>query len=225
MRKNFTEIVFIIDKSGSMYSLTDDTIGGFNGFIDSQKKLDGEARLTTVLFSTYHTKLHDYVDLYRVKPIDRTQYEASGGTAMLDAIGDTIEEVQNRIDNTPEEQRPEHVIFAITTDGQENSSQKFNKEKIMKMINHQKNGHGWEFVFLGANMDAVSEASSIGIDLAATYTADSIGTKSVYTAMDAAVSSYRVMGCVDSAWSNAVDGVTKVAMDNLNDCTLSSAIQ
>lgn len=204
MNKNLTEIIFIIDQSGSMQPLIDDTIGGFNGFIDEQKALDGRANLTTVLFSNTHHKIHDGIDLLEAARLDRSQYRPSGGTAMLDAIGDTINEVQDRIDNTQDDMRPGNVIVAITTDGQENSSVRYNKFQIQKMIEHQTKGHGWQFVFLGANMDAVSEAKSIGINYAATYTADTLGTKAVYSSVSAATKDVRLDGLVSESWDTAV---------------------
>lgn len=207
--KNLTEIIFIIDKSGSMQSLVDDTIGGFNGFVENQRSLEGEAYLTTVLFSTDRVKLHDHIDIREVPQMDKKQYVASGMTAMLDAIGETINEVQDRIDNTPAEARPDNILCVITTDGQENSSHTYSKSTIQRMIEHQTKGHGWQFIFLGANMDAVEEASRIGIDMAATYTADSIGTKAVYDSINCAASSYRTMGVVDEDWASAVTGCAK----------------
>lgn len=180
-----TEIIFIIDKSGSMAHLAGDTIGGFNGFIASQKALEGRATLTTVLFDTTWKMLHDGVDIQEVKPMTNADYTAYGGTAMLDAIGETINRVQDRHDELGAE-RPDNVIFVITTDGEENSSRKFNKAQIEKMIKHQTNGHGWEFMFLGANMDAVKEAASIGIssDRSVTYDYTSSGVSAAYATMD-----------------------------------------
>lgn len=212
--KNLTEIIFIIDKSGSMQPLTDDTIGGFNGFVESQRELEGEAYLTTVLFSTDHKKLHDHIDIREVPAMDKKQYVPGGMTAMLDTLGETINEVQTRIDNTPVDERPNNILFVITTDGLENSSHTYNKSTVQKMIEHQTKGHDWQFIFLGANMDAVSEASQLGIDLAATYTADSIGTKAVYDSINCAASSYRATGAVDSAWASAID-----------DCSVKSVLQ
>ena len=216
MNKNLTEIVFILDKSGSMFPLIDDTIGGYNGMIDEQKKLDGKAYVTTVLFSTETKKLYDHVDIREVEPMSREVYNPGGGTALLDAIGETIDEVQLRIDNMNAEERPSNVICVITTDGEENSSKTFKKSQIKKMIEHQRNGHGWEFVFLGANIDAMKEASSIGIQYATTYVADSIGTKTVYNAVDCAVSSYRVSGTVSSDWCENVDAYTSAMAQNAN---------
>lgn len=204
MNKNITEIVFVIDKSGSMNRLIDDTIGGFNGFVESQKAVDGTAYLTTVLFSDTHTKLHDHVDIREIPQMDRKQYVVGGMTAMLDAIGETINEVQNRIDNMMEYERPGNVIFVITTDGAENASRRFKKSEVQRMIDHQTKGHGWQFIFLGANMDAVGEASDLGITYSATYVPDSIGTKTVYDAVTCATASLRSTGEIDSNWCNAV---------------------
>ena len=195
-----TEIIFVIDKSGSMSNLVGDTIGGFNGFIESQKAIEGKATLTTVLFDTSYKTLHDGVDLKEVKAMTNADYVAGGGTAMLDAIGDTINRVQDRHDELGSE-RPEEVLFVITTDGEENSSRKFTKSQIEKMIKHQTNGHGWKFMFLGANMDAVKEAENIGIsrEYATGYTYTSKGVNDVYATMSCVTSSLR--GVADSAIS------------------------
>lgn len=202
---NLTEILFVIDKSGSMGNLVDDTIGGFNGFLESQKEQPGQAYLTTVLFSDGHFKLHDRVDIREVPRMDRSQYTVGGGTAMLDAIGSTIDEAQLRIDKLPAEERPDHVICVITTDGHENSSHHYNKATIQRMIDHQTRGHGWKFIFLGANMDAVQEAASIGIDYAATWTANSVGVSSAYSAVNYATNSLRSTGEVDARWCDALN--------------------
>lgn len=193
-----TEIIFIIDKSGSMAHLSSDTIGGFNGFIASQKALEGKATLTTVLFDTTWKILHDGVDIQEVKSMTNTDYIAGGGTAMLDAIGETINRVQDRHDELGEE-KPEEVLFVITTDGEENSSRKFTKSQIEKMIKHQTNGHGWTFLFLGANMDAVKEAESIGISNSHSHTYDYTdkGVADVYTTLTATASTVRCMGLTD----------------------------
>lgn len=175
-----TEIIFVIDKSGSMSRLTNDTIEGFNGFVESQKD-DTKTTLTTVLFDTSWKILHDGVDVYEVEPMTKKDYIAGGGTALLDTLGDTINRVQDRHDELGEN-KPDNVLFVITTDGEENSSCKFTKTQIEKMIKHQTNGHGWKFMFLGANMDAVKEATSIGISQANTisYTWNSQGTDALY---------------------------------------------
>lgn len=181
-----TEIIFVIDKSGSMSRLTNDTIEGFNGFVESQKD-DTKTTLTTVLFDTSWKTLHDGVDVYEVSPMTNKDYIAGGGTAMLDAIGDTINRVQDRHDDLGAE-KPEKVLFVITTDGEENASRKFTKAQIEKMIKHQTNGHGWEFMFLGANMDAVKEAASIGIshDRSISYDWTARGTDALYSTVTAA---------------------------------------
>ena len=181
-----TEIIFVIDKSGSMSRLTKETIEGFNGFIESQKD-DTKTTLTTVLFDSTWRILHDGIDVYEVKPMTTEDYRAGGYTAMLDAIGDTINRVQDRHDELGSE-KPENVLFVITTDGEENSSRKFTKSQIEKMIKHQTNSHGWEFIFLGANMDAVKEAENIGISStrAVSYDWTTMGTNALYSTIEAA---------------------------------------
>ena len=193
-----TEIIFVIDKSGSMSNLVGDTIGGFNGFIESQKEIEGKATLTTVLFDSSWRILHNGVDLCEVKPMTTSDYVAGGMTAMLDAIGETINKVQDRHDELGEE-KPDSVLFVITTDGEENSSHRFTKSQIEKMIKHQTSGHGWKFMFLGANMDAVKEAASIGIsnDYAANYTYTSKGVCDAYTTLCSATSAIRTVGLDD----------------------------
>lgn len=192
-----TEIIFVIDASGSMSHLVGDTIGGFNGFIESQKAIDGKATLTTVLFDSTWKILHDGIDIHEVKPMTTSDYVAGGMTAMLDAIGEVINRVQDRHDELGSE-KPDNVLFVITTDGEENSSKKFKKSQIEKMIKHQTNGHGWKFMFLGANMDAVKEAQDIGIssNYATNYTYTAQGTSNVFATMDCVTSSLR--GCTDA---------------------------
>ena len=197
----YTEIIFVIDNSGSMAHLTGDTIGGFNGFIESQKALDGKATLTTVLFNTSWKILHDGVDIHEVKPLTKSDYVAGGGTAMLDAIGEIINKEQDRHDDLGTE-KPEEVLFVITTDGEENSSRTFKKSQIEKMIKHQTNGHGWKFMFLGANMDAVKEAESIGIskDWSTNYAYDSKGVYDTFTTMSCTAKAVR-SATLDSAFN------------------------
>lgn len=187
-----TEIIFVIDKSGSMAHLAADTIGGFNGFIESQKNMEGKATLTTVLFDIKWKILHDGVDIKEVKAMTNSDYIACGGTAMLDAIGEIINRVQDRHDELGEE-KPENVLFVITTDGEENSSRTFKKSQIEKMIKHQTNGHGWKFMFLGANMDAVKEAESIGIsrNYATNYDYSIQGVCDSYTTLNCVATSAR----------------------------------
>ena len=213
-----TEIIFLIDASGSMAHLVGDTIGGFNGFIESQKTIEGKATLTTVLFDSTWRILHDGIDIHEVKPMTASDYVAGGMTAMLDAIGETIERVQERHDELGAE-KPEKVIFVITTDGEENSSRKFNKSQIEKMIKHQTKGHGWQFMFLGANMDAVKEASSIGItrDYATNYSYTAQGTSAVYDAINTVTADLRC-DCLakdfdlSGVYAASVDGLTSKAV-------------
>lgn len=193
MKTNLTEIVFILDRSGSMKHLTSDTIGGFNSFIDEQKKVDGEALLTTILFDDEYEILHNGVNLKVVKPLTTNEYSVRGFTALLDAIGKTINEVGDRLSKTKEEERPSKVIFIITTDGEENSSKEFKQEQVKSMIENQTNNYNWQFIFLGANIDAVATAQRYGINanLAHTYTANSVGTQSLYTSVSKGVGGER----------------------------------
>lgn len=186
-----TEIIMLLDKSGSMHKLTDDTIGGFNSFVESQKD-DTKTTLTTVLFDSTWRILHDGIDIYSVEPMTTKDYIPSGNTAMLDAIGETINRVQDRHDELGAE-KPDNVLFVITTDGMENFSRNFTKAQIEKMIQHQTKGHGWEFIFLGANMDAVSEARSIGIDesKAVGYDWTAQGTDALYGTISTAACSVK----------------------------------
>ena len=193
MKKNLTEMVFILDRSGSMAGLADDTIGGFNSMIENQRKEEGEAFVTTVLFDDQYDLLHDHININEIQPITSNEYYARGLTALLDAVGKTINSIGSRLNATPEDERPDKVIFVITTDGMENASREFAKSTVKEMIKHQQSKYSWTFMFLGANMDAVGEAASLGIntDFARTYTADTWGTQSVYTSMSKAMSCAR----------------------------------
>lgn len=202
MKKNLTEMVFILDRSGSMYSLTDDTIGGFNSMIEKQKNEEGEAYVTTVLFDTRYEYLHDHVNIQDVEPITNEDYRPGGCTALLDAVGNTINSIGSRLSNTPEDERPEKVVIVITTDGMENASREFTRSKVKEMIEHQQSKYSWLFIFLGANIDAVSEANTLGIktDFAKTYTASVDGVESVYASVSDALSCARCYA--DSLSSN-----------------------
>lgn len=206
MKENLTEVIFILDRSGSMNELTNDTIGGFNTFIEKQKNEPGEALITTVLFDDQYEVLHNGVNLKDVKPLSNKEYFTRGWTALLDAIGKTINTVGARLYNTPEEEKPSNVIMVITTDGEENSSKEFNQAQIKEMIELQTNTYNWEFVFLGANIDAVSTARGFGIKAsnAATYTASNIGTQSLYSSVCDSVSSYRATGKMNDDWSKDI---------------------
>jgi uncharacterized protein YegL len=164
MKEGLTEIIAILDNSGSMANLTNDTIGGYNTFINDQKNIPGEAILTTVLFNTKYILLHDRINIKKTKPITEKEYRAGGGTALLDAMGKTINDVGLKLHNTDEDERPSKVIVFIITDGEENSSKEFTHEKIKEMVTLQKNIYSWEFLFMGANIDSFSVAETIGIN-------------------------------------------------------------
>lgn len=212
MNTNLTEIIFLIDESGSMFSMKDDTIGGFNSFIDDQKNNDGDANITLVKFANTHSYVYEAVDLREIKKMSRDSYNPGGCTALLDAIGDTMNEVGKRLSDTPEDQRPGKVIFIITTDGYENASHRFNKSQIKEMIEHQRTKYSWEFMFVGADIDSVSEAVSLGIDanMAANYSKTSIGTEALYGTLSCSVRGYRNTGYVACDWSK------DLGMINLN---------
>jgi len=185
MKKNLTEIVFILDRSGSMAGLEDDTIGGFNAMIQKQKSEDGEACVSTVLFDNHTEVIHDRVDIQKIQPMTRNDYYVRGSTALLDAVGKAIHHIGNVHKYAREEDRPEKTIFVITTDGMENASREYTYQRVRQMIEQEKEKYGWEFLFLGANIDAAREAARFGIseDRAANYHADRQGTAVIYEAM------------------------------------------
>jgi uncharacterized protein YegL len=199
MKKGSTELVFILDKSGSMSGLEKDTIGGFNSMLEKQKAVDGECVITTVLFDNSYELLHDRIDIRAVSRISEKEYQVGGSTALLDAIGRTINKIGNVQKNTADEYRAEKVMFVIITDGEENSSREYSAEKVKAMIERQKEKYGWEFVFLGANIDAVQTAGRFGIapDRAVDYISDSKGTQLNFKVMSAAVATFRQKGAVD----------------------------
>ena len=163
MKKGLTELVFILDRSGSMRGLEQDTIGGFNGMLDRQRQQEGAANITTVLFDDQYEKVHDRTSLDQVKELTRKEYYVRGRTALLDAMGRTIHEMALIQKHLPDSEKAEKIIFVITTDGLENASHSYSRDQIRKMVEHEKEKYGWEFLFLGANMDAVAEARSFGI--------------------------------------------------------------
>jgi uncharacterized protein YegL len=200
MKKGLTELVFIIDRSGSMGGLENDTIGGFNAMLKEQQAVEGDAVVTTVLFDDKYELLHDRIDIRAVAPLTDKDYTVRGTTALLDALGRTIHKIRAAQKHTAENYRAEKVLFVIITDGQENASREYSAERIKTRIERQKQKYGWEFVFFGANMDAVMEAGKLGIsaDRAQNYCADAVGTSVAYTAMSAFSTAYRGTG-VDGA--------------------------
>lgn len=182
MKKSLTEVICIIDASGSMNHLASDTVGGFNSFIEKQKQEEGETKVTLVTFDSSVQTIHDQVDVKDVPELTIGDYMMGGMTALLDAIGSTLVSVGNRLAKTPEEERPSKVIVMITTDGEENSSHEFTRGDIKKMIEEQTNKYAWQFMFAGANIDAVKEASSLGISeaFAKNYSYGAKGVASVY---------------------------------------------
>ena len=190
MRKGLTELVFILDRSGSMSGLEADTIGGFNGLLTKQKKEEGEAYVSVVLFDDRTEVLYDRVDIRKVEPMNDKQYYVRGCTALLDAVGGAIHHIGNVHKYAREEDVPEKTLFIITTDGMENASRAYSYEKVRRMIERQKEKYHWEFLFLGANIDAVSVAGKFGIraDRAVTYEHDEAGTRLNYEVMSNAVS-------------------------------------
>lgn len=201
MIKDTTELVFILDKSGSMGGLEKDTIGGFNSMLGKQKQLEGECRITTVLFDNRYELLHDRIDIRAVNPITEREYSVGGSTALLDAIGMTIQKIGTAQKNTAEDYRAEKVMFVIITDGEENSSRRYGSGQVKEMIQRQKERYGWEFIFLGANIDAVETAGRFGIDAnrAVDYVPDGAGTALNFQVMSETVASFRKRGTVPSA--------------------------
>lgn len=209
MRKNFTEIVFILDESGSMCNLKSDTIGGFNSLIGKQKSEEGEAVVTTILFSTKSRMLHDRVPLENVAEMTEKDYCPNGCTALFDAVGDAVGHIAKIHKYARPEDVPEHTLFVITTDGMENSSSKYSSADVKKLISRQQEENGWEFVFLGANIDAAETAESIGIapETAVDYHCDAVGSAVQFETMCMAVSSVRKGKNLarSSAWRRSAD--------------------
>ena len=207
MKQNLTELVFILDRSGSMQGLEKDTIGGFNAMIEKQKKEPGEAFVSTVLFDDRVEVLHDRVPLHEVRPITGQEYYVRGCTALLDAIGGAIHHIGNLHKYARPEDVPARTLFVITTDGMENASRRYTAPQVKECIRRQKERYGWEFLFLGANIDAVETAGHLGIapDRAVNYHSDSVGTRLNYAAMSQAVSSLRNSSILDPHWKDAVE--------------------
>ena len=206
MKKNLTELVFILDRSGSMAGLEGDTIGGFNAMIEKQKKEPGEAFVSTVLFDNVSEVLHDRVTLEAVPKMTDRDYTVRGCTALIDAIGGAIKHIGNIHKYARPEDVPEHTMFIITTDGMENASRRFSSDEVKKMIDRQKAEFGWEFLFIGANIDAVQTAAQFGIghDRAVNYHADSQGTQVLYETLCAPISAMRSNKAIDADWGRDI---------------------
>jgi len=207
MKKNLTELVFILDRSGSMAGLEKDTIGGFNSMIERQRATDGEVIISTVLFDNTSEVIHDRIDIRRIEPMTEKQYFVRGCTALLDAIGGAIHHIGNVHKYARDEDRPEHTMFVITTDGMENASHRYSSDRVKQMIERQKSKYGWEFLFLGANIDAVETAGNFGIDAdrAVNYHSDSEGTALNYEVLSEAICSVRCSKPLGREWKKRID--------------------
>ena len=203
----FTEIVFILDRSGSMAGLEEDTIGGFNSLIQKQKKEDGKAVVSTVLFDDKCKVLHDRKDLKEIAPLTEEDYYVRGCTALLDAVGGAIHHIGNVHKYARAEDRPERTLFIITTDGMENASRKYRYEKVKRMIERQKERYGWEFLFLGANMDAVSVAGRFGIapERAVRFHCDEKGTELNYRVLSETIANVRCGAPMGTSWKEEIE--------------------
>ena len=207
MKKNLTELVFILDRSGSMAGLEADTIGGFNAMIEKQKAAGGDAYVSTVLFSHDSRVIHDRVNLQEVKPLTAQDYQVGGTTALLDAIGGAIHHIGNVHKYARAEDVPEKTLFVITTDGMENASRRYGADEVRRKIKRQQEKYGWEFLFLGANIDAVETAARYGIESsrAVSYRSDSIGTRLNYEVVSEAVMQMRCCDSIADDWKERIE--------------------
>ena len=207
MKQNLTELVFILDRSGSMAGLEDDTIGGFNAMIEKQKHEPGDAIVSTVLFDNRSEVIHDRLPLSRVPALSRRDYYVRGCTALLDAVGGAIRHIGNVHKYARAEDRPARTLFVITTDGMENASRNYDYQQVKALIQRQKARYGWEFLFLGANIDAAKEAARFGIsaDRAANYHADRRGTNVIYETVSETVCSFRASRPLDADWKRRIE--------------------
>lgn len=207
MKKGLTELVFILDRSGSMHGLERDTIGGFNSMLDKQRRAEGEVLVSTVLFDNVTEVIHDRVSLRDIADMTERQYTVRGCTALYDAVGGAIHHIGNVHKYARPEDVPEHTVFVITTDGMENASHRYSVRRVKEMIQHQKEKYGWEFLFLGANIDAVETAGHLGIapDRAVNYHCDSVGTRLNYEVVGQAVAAVRCSAPLDEHWKDAIE--------------------
>jgi len=203
MKQGLTEFVAILDKSGSMAGLERDTIGGYNSLLEKQKQVEGECVVTTVLFDHGYELLHDRINIKAVQAMSEKEYQVGGSTALLDAIGLTITKIARAQKNTVPEFRAEKVIFVIITDGEENSSHEFSLDKIKTLVKHHQKQDAWEFIFLGANIDAIATARHFGIrpDRAQNYHADREGVELNFAVMSETVAAFRRTGKLDDDWN------------------------
>ena len=203
MKKNTLELVFILDRSGSMYNLVEDTLGGFNSMIEKQRAQEGEVLVTTVLFNQETMTIHDRIPIEEVETMTRKEYSASGSTALIDAMGETIDHIRQIHKYIRPEDVPEKTLFVITTDGMENASRKYTAQKIREKIAKMEKKHGWEFLFLGANIDAVQTAAHFGIrkERAVEYVCDSTGIEKNYETVSDAVLELRACGSINPQWA------------------------
>ena len=204
MKEKKTEVVFILDKSGSMHGLEKDTIGGFNAMLEKQKKEEGECYISTILFSSRSQSLYQHKEISTVKPLTNNDYQVGGCTALLDAIGYAIDDMKDYLKIQKEKR---NVLFIIITDGMENASHEYSSRIIKRMVEEQQEKEGWSFTFLGANIDAIQTASDIGIrkEYAANYHNDSLGVQENFRAVSNMVRRYRACGKMDSDWKKDIE--------------------
>ena len=207
MKNNITELVFILDRSGSMAGLESDTIGGFNSLIEKQRKQDGECYVSTILFDHVSEVLHDRVKLSEINKLTENDYTVRGATALIDAIGGAIHHIGNVHKYARPEDVPEHTMFVIMTDGMENASRRYSRDKVKRMIEHEKEKYGWEFLFIGANIDSVETARHFGIgaDRSVNYHADSQGTAVVFETVSETVCNMRANVPLAPSWSDNIN--------------------
>lgn len=207
MKKGLTELIFIIDMSGSMEGLESDTIGGFNAMLKEQQAVQGEAIVTTVLFDDKYELLHDRIDIRAIAPLTEKDYTVRGSTALLDAVGKTINKIRAVQKHIAEDYRAEKVMFVIITDGHENASREYTAERIKARIERQKQKYGWEFIFLGANMDAVTEAGKLGIaaNRAQNWSADARGISTAYEMMSTVSTAFRKSEGLAADWIDSME--------------------
>ena len=205
MRQDLTEIVIVLDRSGSMSSVATDTIGGFNRFLSDQKAAPGDARLTLAQFDHEYEIVHAGKPIAEVPPLDNTTFVPRGQTALLDAIGRTIDATGARLSATPESDRPGKVLIVIVTDGHENASKEFTRQRVHEQITHQREAYNWQFIFLGANQDAIATGATIGIaaDAALSYAANAVGTRSSYESLGSNVKNWRSGRSANANWTAA----------------------